>query len=241
MDLTQAEAIADLINASSQTAARMALRSLQGDFSDKIHKLNESIIHLRLFVEAAIDFPEEEIDFLHDGKVAAMLADILASLTSIRNNASQGAIIREGLSIVIVGRPNAGKSTLINCLAGRDVAIVTDVAGTTRDVMREHILLDDIPLHVIDTAGLRESEDLVEKEGIKRAWQEVSRADCLLMVIDVSKTDNSSELSETIRTTLPPGVPVIQVYNKIDSMGLTPQKKRRLSTFLLNLALAWNC
>ena len=227
MDLTQAEAIADLINASSQTAARMALRSLQGDFSNKIHELNENIIHLRLFVEAAIDFPEEEIDFLSDGKVATMLADVLASLKTIRNSASQGAIIREGLSIVIAGRPNAGKSTLINCLAGRDVAIVTDVAGTTRDVMREHILLDDIPLHLIDTAGLRESEDLVEKEGIKRAWQEVSRADCLLMVIDINKTDCSSELSETIRNTLPPGVPVIQIYNKIDSAGLTPKTEEQ--------------
>lgn len=227
MDLTQAEAIADLINASSQTAARMALRSLQGDFSGKINELSESLIHLRLFVEAAIDFPEEEIDFLNDGKVAAMLADVLTSLTIIRNNASQGAIMREGLSIVIAGRPNAGKSTLINCLAGRDVAIVTDVAGTTRDVMREHILLDDIPLHLIDTAGLRDSDDLVEKEGIKRAWQEVSRADCLLMIIDINKADSSNELSEAICNTLPPGVPVIQVFNKIDSLNLAPKKEEQ--------------
>ena len=139
----------------------------KGDFSKKIKDLNEKIIHLRLFVEAAIDFPEEEIDFLNDGKVAALLNDILQDLSSIRANASQGAIIREGLAVVIAGHPNAGKSTLINCLAGREVAIVTDIAGTTRDVMREHIVLDDIPLHLVDTAGLRESEDLVEKEGIK--------------------------------------------------------------------------
>lgn len=219
IDLTQAEAIADLIQASSQTATRLAIRSLQGDFSAKIHELNEEIIHLRLFVEAAIDFPEEEIDFLSDGRVAAMLSAILQKLISIRNSASQGAILREGLAIVIAGRPNAGKSTLINALAGRDVAIVTDIAGTTRDVMRENILLDDIPLHLVDTAGLRESEDLVEQEGVKRAWQEVSRADCVLMVVDVSQKETSIELNEEIRKALPEGAPIIQVFNKIDSIG----------------------
>lgn len=223
IDLTQAEAIADLIHASSQTAARMALRSLQGDFSKKINELNESLIHLRLFVEAAIDFPEEEIDFLSDGKVAGMLEEILERLSSIRKSASQGAIMREGLSVVIAGRPNAGKSTLINRLAGRDVAIVTEIAGTTRDVMREHILLDDIPLHLVDTAGLRESDDLVEQEGIKRAWQEVSRADCLLILTDLSGSDQSEELNETIRKTLPEAVPIIHVFNKIDSLRLEPK------------------
>ncbi|KTC84942.1 tRNA uridine-5-carboxymethylaminomethyl(34) synthesis GTPase MnmE [Legionella brunensis] len=224
IDLTQAEAIADLIHASSQTAARLAVRSLQGDFSKKIHELNEQIIHLRLFVEAAIDFPEEEIDFLSDGKVATLLATILEQLTTIRSSATQGAILREGLAIVIAGRPNAGKSTLINGLSGRDVAIVTDVAGTTRDVMRENILLDDIPLHLVDTAGLRESDDLVEQEGIKRAWQEVSRADCVLMVIDINQKEASIDLSDEIRNALPAGVPVIQVFNKIDSLNL-PAKK----------------
>lgn len=227
IDLTQAEAIADLIHASSQTAARMAIRSLQGDFSKKINELNEQIIHLRLFVEAAIDFPEEEIDFLNDGKVAAMLSEILQTLAAIRANASQGAIMREGLSVVIAGRPNAGKSTLINCLAGRDVAIVTDIAGTTRDVMRENILLDDIPLHLVDTAGLRESDDLVEKEGIKRAWQEVSRADCVLMVIDVNQKDTTTDLSAAIRNTLPESVPIIHVFNKIDSLDLLPKKEEQ--------------
>ena len=223
LDLTQAEAIADLISASSKTAARMAICSLQGEFSKKIHELNEKLIHLRIFVEAAIDFPEEEIDFLNDGKVAAMLDGILQMLKDIRANASQGAIIREGLSVVIAGRPNAGKSTLINCLAGREVAIVTEVAGTTRDVMREHILLDDIPLHIVDTAGLRDSDDLVEREGIKRAWQEVSRADCLLMIIDVNSTATSNELSEEIRKTLPAAVPIIYVFNKIDSINQQPE------------------
>ncbi len=220
MDLTQAEAIADLIHASSQTAARMAMRSLQGDFSKKINELNERLIHLRLYVEAAIDFPEEEIDFLNDGKVLLMLTQLLHDLGAIRSSACQGAMLREGLSVVIAGRPNAGKSTLINCLAGRDVAIVTAVAGTTRDVMREHILLDDIPLHLIDTAGLRESDDLVEKEGIKRAWQEVRRADCLLMVIDAcDPCEELGQLSEAIHRELPPDVPVIRVLNKIDHLG----------------------
>ncbi len=232
IDLTQAEAIADLIDASSKTAARMAMRSLQGDFSKKINELNEQLIHLRLYVEAAIDFPEEEIDFLNDGKVSKMLNKILNDLDIIRASASQGAMLREGLSIVIAGRPNAGKSTLINCLAGREVAIVTDVAGTTRDVMREHILLDDIPLHLIDTAGLRESDDVVEKEGIKRAWQEVARADCLLMVIDVCEPDDAlSQLSEAIHAQLPPKVPVIRIYNKIDQLEM-PAKTENNDVYL---------
>lgn len=219
IDLTQAEAIADLIHASSHTAARMAVRSLQGDFSKKINELNEQLIHLRLYVEAAIDFPEEEIDFLNDGKITSMLTQARDDLALIRASANQGAMLREGLSVVIAGRPNAGKSTLINALSGRDVAIVTEVAGTTRDVMREHILLDDIPLHVIDTAGLRESDDLVEKEGIKRAWQEVSRADCVLLVVDAGCDIDTAPLSEAIQAILPMNVPVIRVFNKIDTLG----------------------
>lgn len=224
IDLTQAEAIADLIDASSKTAAQMAMRSLQGDFSKKIHELNQQIIHLRLFVEAAIDFPEEEIDFLSDGKVATMLHHLLHDLEALRQSACQGAMLREGLAVVIAGRPNVGKSTLINCLAGRDVAIVTDIAGTTRDVMREHILLDDIPVHIIDTAGLRDSDDVVEIEGIKRAWLEVTRADCLLMVIDACKpSQESSQLREEIALHLPPDIPIIYVYNKIDALGIAPK------------------
>lgn len=219
MDLTQAEAIADLIHASSQTAARMAVRSLQGDFSKKINQLNEQLIYLRLYVEAAIDFPEEEIDFLNDGKVTSMLTAIKEDLVNVRSSANQGAMLREGLSVVIAGRPNAGKSTLINALSGRDVAIVTDVAGTTRDVMREHLLLDDIPLHVIDTAGLRDSNDVVEKEGIRRAWLEVTRADCVLLVIDANDTADMGSLDAEIEAVLAKDVPIIRVYNKIDILN----------------------
>ncbi len=223
MDLTQAEAIADLIHAHSLTAARMAMHSLQGEFSKQINQLNEKIVHLRLFVEAAIDFPEEEIDFLNDGTIVTKLNSLISTLTNIRSEAHQGAIIREGLSVVIAGRPNAGKSTLINALAGRDVAIVTDVPGTTRDVMREQILLDDIPLHLIDTAGLRDSDDVVEKEGIKRAWAELGRADCVLLVIDRQHPDDALILDDSIQAALPPHVPVIRLLNKIDTSADSPK------------------
>ncbi|STX52927.1 GTP binding protein in thiophene and furan oxidation (GTPase) [Legionella busanensis] len=218
IDLTQAEAIADLIHASSLTAARLALRSLQGNFSRKINELSEKIINLRIYVEAAIDFPEEEIDFLGDGKVSSLLNEILLDLTNLRQNASQGAMLREGLSIVIAGKPNAGKSTLINRLAGREVAIVTEVAGTTRDVMREYILLDDLPVHLIDTAGLRESNDIVEQEGIRRAWQEVSQADCVLLMVDINQPQQENELNKEISARLSVGVPLIKVFNKIDTL-----------------------
>lgn len=225
MDLAQAEAIADLINSSSQTAARMALRSLQGDFSAKINQLNKQLIYLRLYVEAAIDFPEEEIDFLNDGKVARLLQELIDDLNHLRAQANQGVLLREGLSLVIAGRPNAGKSTLINRLAGKDVAIVTEIAGTTRDVMREHILLDDIPLHIIDTAGLRDSDDLVEKEGIKRAWDELKRADCVLLVRDSCDLEEENELIDEIKTILPEEIPIITVFNKIDVSGALAQIK----------------
>ena len=224
IDLAQAEAIADLIHANSLTAAKMAVRSLEGDFSKKIHVLNDHIIQLRMYVEAAIDFPEEEIDFLGDGKIAAKLDILLLTILDIRANAAQGVLMREGLSIVIAGKPNAGKSTLINCLAGRDVAIVTEVAGTTRDVMREYILLDDLPVHIIDTAGLRDSDDIVEKEGIKRAWLEVSKADCVLMIIDVNQQEEP-ELGQAIKASIPVGVPIIRVFNKIDTTGINPKEK----------------
>lgn len=218
IDLTQAEAIADLIHASSLTAARMAVKSLQGEFSEQINEISNQLIYVRVYVEAAIDFPEEEVDFLGDGHIASLVKNLLSSLELLRKNATQGSLLREGLSIVIAGKPNAGKSTLINQLAGREVAIVTDIAGTTRDVMREHILLDDLPIHLIDTAGLRESNDVVEREGIRRAWQEVRQADCVLLIIDVNSARDRQDLEEELKSHLSPHVPVIPVYNKIDTL-----------------------
>lgn len=184
LDLAQAEAIADLIDSASEQAARCALRSLQGVFSEKVNELLEQLIHLRTYVEAAIDFPEEEIDFLSDGKVTAMLDKLKLAVSSVLNEANQGAILREGMNVVIAGRPNAGKSSLLNALAGQDRAIVTDIAGTTRDVLKEHIHIDGMPLHIIDTAGLRDAPDEVERIGIKRAWDEIAQADRLLLMLD---------------------------------------------------------
>ncbi|PMH73603.1 tRNA uridine-5-carboxymethylaminomethyl(34) synthesis GTPase MnmE, partial [Vibrio cyclitrophicus] len=189
MDLTQAEAIADLIDASSEEAAKSALQSLQGEFSKRINTLVDSLIHLRIYVEAAIDFPEEEIDFLADGKVSADLQAIIDNLEAVRQEANQGAIMREGMKVVIAGRPNAGKSSLLNALSGKESAIVTDIAGTTRDVLREHIHIDGMPLHIIDTAGLRDASDEVEKIGIERAWEEIAQADRVLFMVDGTTTD----------------------------------------------------
>jgi len=190
LDLTQAEAIADLINSSSEQAARCALHSLQGDFSKLVHQMVESIIHLRMYVEAAIDFPEEEIDFLADKKVVTDLKAIISEVEKVRKQAQQGSIIREGMRVVIAGRPNAGKSSLLNALSGKETAIVTDIAGTTRDVLSEQIHIDGMPLHIIDTAGLRESSDKVEQIGIERAWQEITQADRVLLMVDA--TDHNS-------------------------------------------------
>ena len=190
LDLAQAEAIADLIDSASEQAARCALRSMQGEFSKRVHALLDQLIHLRMYTEAAIDFPEEEIDFLSDGKVEAMLTDVEQALESVLKEANQGAILREGMNVVIAGRPNAGKSSLLNALAGQDRAIVTDIAGTTRDVLKEHIHIDGMPLHIIDTAGLRDAPDEVERIGIERAWDEISKADRVLLMVD-STTDET--------------------------------------------------
>lgn len=224
IDLAQAEAIVDLIHASSLTAARMALRSLQGDFSKKVHALSERITEVRLFVEAAIDFPEEEIDFLKDSTVIEQVHVILEAIRALMANAEQGALVREGLSIVIAGQPNAGKSTLMNALAGREVAIVTEIAGTTRDVMREYVLMDELPVHFIDTAGLRKTEDLVEQEGIKRAWDEVRKADCVLLVSDIGQ-EICAQLSQELETQIPESVPLIPVFNKIDTVQATWEQR----------------
>ena len=163
------------------------MRSLSGEFSRKIDTLLEELIELRLYVEASIDFPEEEIDFLADGKITEKLAEVIATLNTVLNSARQGSLLREGITVVIAGAPNAGKSSLLNALAGRDTAIVTPIAGTTRDVLREHIQIDGLPLHIIDTAGLRDSPDEVEREGIRRAWLEIEKADHILLVVDSSR------------------------------------------------------
>lgn len=216
IDLTQAEAIADLIHASSLTAARMAIRSVEGELSRELQQISEQLIHLRMYVEAAIDFPEEEVDFLNDGKILQHLQQIIDSLQTLRKKTNQGAIMREGLTVVIAGKPNAGKSTLINYLSGREVAIVTPIAGTTRDIMKEQVLIDDIPIHLVDTAGLRESDDPVEKEGIRRAWQQVQQADCVLQLIDINNHDDSCLLNAEITRQLPANVPLLKIFNKID-------------------------
>jgi len=194
LDLVQAEAVADLINSTSEHAARSALRSLQGAFSEQIDRLVEQLIELRKFVEAAIDFPEEEIDFLSESNVLVQLDELLGELESLLENANQGALLSEGIRVVIAGKPNAGKSSLLNALAGKDSAIVTEIEGTTRDVLKEQISIDGMPLHIIDTAGLRESDDKVERIGIDRAWQEIDQADRILLVYDAK--DPSPEVSD---------------------------------------------
>ncbi|MDC2825278.1 tRNA uridine-5-carboxymethylaminomethyl(34) synthesis GTPase MnmE [Rodentibacter pneumotropicus] len=230
LDLAQAEAIADLIDATSEQAARSALKSLQGEFSHKVNALVDSVIYLRTYVEAAIDFPDEEIDFLADGKIEANLRGIITQLDDVRREAKQGAILREGMKVVIAGRPNAGKSSLLNALAGREAAIVTDIAGTTRDVLREHIHIDGMPLHIIDTAGLREATDEVERIGISRAWTEIEQADRIILMLDSS--DAESQNLEKVRleflAKLPTNIPVTIVRNKIDltdeEEGLSEEK-----------------
>lgn len=217
LDLTQAEAIADLIDSTSEQAARSALRSLQGEFSHRVGALSETLIELRLYVEAAIDFPEEEIDFLSDGVVAARLAAVQERLRQVQAAARQGSLLREGMHVVLAGQPNAGKSSLLNALAGRDSAIVTDIPGTTRDVLREQISIDGLPLHIIDTAGLRESRDAIEQEGMRRAWAEIERADHVLLLLDDRWGITAAE--RRILSRLPPHLPVTFVHNKIDLSG----------------------
>ncbi|KMK50526.1 tRNA modification GTPase TrmE [[Actinobacillus] muris] len=221
LDLAQAEAIADLIDATSEQAARSALKSLQGEFSNKINQLVEDVIYLRTYVEAAIDFPDEEIDFLADGKIEAKLTAIRSQLANVRAEAKQGSILREGMKVVIAGKPNAGKSSLLNALAGREAAIVTDIAGTTRDVLREHIHIDGMPLHIIDTAGLREASDEVERIGIQRAWGEIAQADHVLLMIDstISPPDHFQQEWATFLSKLPQNMPVTVIRNKVDLSG----------------------
>lgn len=230
LDLAQAEAIADLINASSAEAARSAVRTLQGDFSRLIEGLSESIVGLRVYVEAAIDFTDEEIDFLSEGRIAEKLCAIRDELDTIIAQAHQGALLRDGMQVVIAGRPNAGKSSLMNALAGTNKAIVTDIEGTTRDILSEQINLDGMPLHVTDTAGLRDSDDVVEQEGIKRAQQAIEQADQVLLMIDSQNNPPDPENLDAFLDThyFSQIRDVIQrsgltlVYNKIDLSNESP-------------------
>ncbi|HJS91075.1 MAG TPA: tRNA uridine-5-carboxymethylaminomethyl(34) synthesis GTPase MnmE [Steroidobacteraceae bacterium] len=215
LDLAQAEAIADLIDAGSREAARAAMRSLQGEFSAMVRGLTEAVIDLRTYVEAAIDFPEEEIDFLADRELEERFQAVQDHFEGVLRCAQQGRLLREGMTVVIAGRPNAGKSSLLNRLAGYDAAIVTPVPGTTRDIVRERIDIDGMPLHVLDTAGLREQADLVEAEGIRRARVEMRRADRVLFVIDAQDDPTAAAYLEE-KSRLPPDVPVTLVLNKCD-------------------------
>ena len=215
MDLTQAEATADLINASSEQAARCAMRSLQGVFSQQINVLLEKLIYLRTYVEATIDFPEEEIDFLSDSHVANLLQAVINQGEALLATAKQGLILQNGMTIVIAGKPNAGKSSLLNALAGRESAIVTDIAGTTRDVLREDIAIAGVPLNIVDTAGLRHTDDAVEQEGVKRAKAAMQEADRILLVIDYAEKAHIATIQKTLLSGLP-NVSVSIILNKVD-------------------------
>lgn len=229
LDLTQAEAIADLIDAGSEQAARTAMRSLQGAFSTEIHNLVKQVTELRIYVEAAMDFPEEEIDFISEGKISEKIAQQQQILESIFERARQGSIIREGLNLVLVGRPNVGKSSLLNALAQREAAIVTDVPGTTRDIVKELIMLDGLPIHILDTAGLRETDDQVEKEGMRRTWDAIGQADIVILLLDDSEEFTESE--RAILDQCPDSVEITILYNKCD---LTQRKAGVLEDLIYN-------
>jgi len=215
LDLAQAEAVADLIDSGSAQAARAALRSLAGEFSSQVHDLAESVLELRMWVEATIDFPEEDVDFLGDRALNTRLEYIRRRFAELAETARQGTLLRDGLTLVIAGRPNAGKSSLLNRLAGYDAAIVTAVPGTTRDVLRERIEIDGLPLHVLDTAGLRDSPDEVEAEGIRRAHREIARADRVLFVVDGSDAAAMAAVEQDLAA-LPTHAPGTVVVNKVD-------------------------
>ncbi|ADV02101.1 tRNA uridine-5-carboxymethylaminomethyl(34) synthesis GTPase MnmE [Alicycliphilus denitrificans] len=223
LDLAQAEAIADLIDASTEAAARSAGRSLSGAFSQEIHGLRDALVHLRMLVEATLDFPEEEIDFLRKADARGQLSNLQQTLAAVMQRASQGALLREGIKVVIAGQPNAGKSSLLNALAGAELAIVTPIAGTTRDKVQQTIQIEGVPLHIIDTAGLRESADEVERIGIARAWDEITQADAVLFLHDLTRLDApeyiaaDALIASTLVQKLSESVPVIDVWNKTDA------------------------
>jgi tRNA modification GTPase len=224
IDLAQAEAIADLIDASTAAAARSASRSLAGEFSSEIHALRDALIHLRMLVEATLDFPEEDIDYLRQADAHGQLAKLQQTLVRVMARTRQGALLREGIKVVIAGQPNAGKSSLLNALAGAELAIVTPVPGTTRDKVAQTIQIEGVPLHVIDTAGLRESADEVEKIGIARAWAEIEGADAVLFLHDLTRADATeyraadAGIAGALATKLSKHIPVVEVWNKLDAV-----------------------
>ena len=225
LDLAQAEAVMDLIDASTETAARSAARSLSGAFSAEIHQLRDALIGLRMLIEATLDFPEEEIDLLSAHDVPGQLSNLQHTLAAVKARARQGALLREGITVVIAGQPNAGKSSLLNALAGAELAIVTPVAGTTRDVLRQTIQIEGVPLHVLDTAGLRDSDDEVERIGVARAWSHIASADAVLLLHDLTRASDPAHAAEDARIAsqlaerLPRGVPVLHLWNKLDAAG----------------------
>jgi tRNA modification GTPase len=230
MDLAQAEAVADLIDASTEAAARSASRSLAGAFSHEVHTLRDALIHLRMLVEATLDFPEEEIDFLKKADAQGQLTRLVQQLARVRAQAQQGALLRQGLSVVIAGQPNAGKSSLLNALAGVELAIVTPIAGTTRDVVQQTIQIEGVPVHVIDTAGLRDSPevDVVEQIGIERAWDQIRQADAVLFLHDLTRCDQAAYQADdaAIAAALPEGVAVLHVGSKRDQVDAAVAQQR---------------
>jgi tRNA modification GTPase len=235
IDLAQAEAVADLIDASTEAAARSASRSLSGAFSHEIHGLRDALVHLRMLVEATLDFPEEEIDFLRQADAQGQLDKLQHKLAEVMRRTEQGALLRDGIKVVIAGQPNAGKSSLLNALAGAELAIVTPIAGTTRDKVAQTIQIEGVPVHVIDTAGLRHSDDEVEKIGIARAWSEIESADAVLFLHDLTRTAGAdyqaadAAIAEVLAEKLPARVPVVDVWNKADVETTAPAEGLRLS------------
>ena len=231
IDLAQAEAIADLIDASTETAARSAARSMSGEFSLAVNTLLAQLIHLRMLVEATLDFPEEDIDFLEKADAQGQLLSLQQTLASVMQRAGQGAILREGIKVVIAGQPNAGKSSLLNALAGAELAIVTPIAGTTRDKVTQVIQIEGVPLHVVDTAGLREALDEVEKIGVERAWAEIQSADAVLFLHDLTQRDaigyiaDDARIASAMALKVPEKTPIIEIWNKSDAAGSAAQAR----------------
>jgi len=242
IDLIQAEAIADLIDSTSEQAAKSAIKSLQGEFSQKINKVNKQIINLRTHIESAIDFTEEEIKFLHKNEILNKLITIEKNITNIIEIAEQGNILKEGITIVLTGKPNVGKSTLINKLSKKDIAIVTNIAGTTRDVLKENINIDGVPINIIDTAGLRQSNDIIEKEGLKRAYKEIEKADEILLLIDASDdiekviTEIKNDFFKKIKSL--PKITVVR--NKIDLLKEIPSSTQYKNTDVISISAKYN-